>query len=64
MREVMVYTFRAFVKGTEQQVSGRGSNQFEADTDATIKIMRETGAKFNEVEILEALAKVPTDEWV
>ncbi|MED4779506.1 hypothetical protein [Brevibacillus choshinensis] len=64
MREVKVYTFRALIKGIEQQVSGKGTNQFEADNDATIKVMRETGAKFKEVEILEALSIVPTDEWI
>ncbi|HWO96485.1 MAG TPA: hypothetical protein VNM45_09155 [Bacillus sp. (in: firmicutes)] len=64
MREVKLYTFRFLVKGVEQTTSGKGTNQFEAENNATIKVMRETGAKYDQVKFLDVLDREPTGEWI
>jgi len=52
MREVYLFTFRARVMGAEKTISGKGIDHFEADRNATVKIMRDTGAKCDQVEVL------------
>ncbi|GED32123.1 hypothetical protein P9G84_02570 [Brevibacillus centrosporus] len=64
MRELVQYSFRLSVDGDEQVSFGKGTNQFEAENNAILKVMREKGAKYNSISILEVLSKETTDEWI
>lgn len=64
MRELILYSFRLSVDGDEQVSSGKGRNQFEAENNAILKVMREKGVKYNSISVLEVLSKETTDEWI
>jgi 2-keto-3-deoxy-galactonokinase len=60
----MLYKFVAVVNGEEKIITGKGTSPFMAEIDATINVMRETHAKFDQIQVKKVISFESTGEWV
>ncbi len=64
MQEMKKYSFEYDVSGTVKNVVGLGVNQYEAENNAVIKMMRMLDVKHTDIKFLKVSSVENLGQWI